>query len=75
MEAWMLAGLTNRFQPSDSLLKLNLVHPKVLQDVSCRNSELPVERLELPVEKPGTSCRKLKTSCRKPNSDLNVTKS
>jgi len=45
METWMLVGLMDRFQPSDSLLKLNLVRPKVLQDVSCRNVELLVETL------------------------------
>ena len=45
MDTEVLAGLTNRFPPSDSLLKLNLVRPKVLQDVSCRNSKLPVENI------------------------------
>jgi len=43
MDTKVFAGLTNRFPPSDSLLKLNLVRPKVLQDVSCRNSKLPVK--------------------------------
>jgi len=43
MDTEVLAGLTNRFPPSDSILELNLVCPKVLQDVSCRNSKLPVE--------------------------------
>ena len=39
----MLVGLVKRFPPLDSLLKLDLARPKVLQDVSCRNTELPVE--------------------------------
>jgi len=43
MDTQVLVGLINRFPLSDSLLKLKLVCPKVLQDVSCRNTELPVE--------------------------------
>ena len=43
MDTQVLVGLINRFPPSDSLLKLDLARPKVLQDVSCRNTELPVE--------------------------------
>jgi len=43
MDTQVLVGLINRFPPLDSLLKLNLARPKVLQDVSCRNTELPVE--------------------------------
>ena len=43
MDTRVLVGLINRFPPSDSLLKLDLARPKVLQDVSCRNTELPVE--------------------------------
>ena len=43
MDTQVLVGLINRFPPSDSILDLNLVRPKVLQDVSCRNTELPVE--------------------------------
>jgi len=44
MDTKVLAGLTNRLPPSDSLLKLDLARPKVLQDVSCRNSELSCRR-------------------------------
>ena len=44
MDTQVLAGLTNRLPPSDSLLKLDLARPKVLQDVSCRNSELSCRR-------------------------------
>ena len=43
MDTQVLAGLTNRLPPLDSLLKFNLARPKVLQDVSCRNIELPIE--------------------------------
>ena len=43
MDTQVLVGLINRFPPSDSILNLNLVRPKVLQDVSCRNTELSVE--------------------------------
>ena len=43
MDTQVLVGLINRFPPLDSLLKLDLARPKVLQDVSCRNTELPVE--------------------------------
>ena len=48
----MAAGLKNRFQHSDSPPKLILAHSKVLQDVSCRNTKLPVESPELPAESP-----------------------
>ena len=43
MDTQVLVGLINRFPRLDSLLKLDLAHPKVLQDVSCRNTELLVE--------------------------------
>jgi hypothetical protein len=49
MEIWMLAGITNIFQALDSLPKSNLARLKVLQDVSCRNTELPVEGTKLPL--------------------------
>ena len=45
-------GLTNKLQASDPLPKSNLAHLKVLQDVSCRNTELLVESPELPIESP-----------------------
>ena len=43
------AGLINRLQASNPLPKLNLAYLKALQDVSCRNIELPVESPELSV--------------------------
>jgi len=46
------ACLKNRFQASYSLPKLNLACLKVLQDVSCRNAEIPVESPGLLVESP-----------------------
>lgn len=49
MDTKVLAGLTNRLPPSDSLLKLDLARPKVLQDVSCRSTELPVEGTKTPL--------------------------
>ena len=61
-------GLINRLQASNPFPKLNLACPKALQDVSCRNAELPVES-------PKTSCRKLRTSCKRLNLDPNVFKS
>ena len=48
----VIAGLINRLQASNPFPKLNLACPKALQDVSCRNAELPVEIPKLPVEKP-----------------------
>jgi len=61
-------GLINRLQASNPLLKSNLAYLKALQDVSCRNAELPIESLE-------TSCRKPRTSCRRWNLDPNMFKS
>jgi len=43
METWMFVGRSNRFQALDPLPKSNLSRLKVLQDVSCRNIELPLE--------------------------------
>jgi len=45
----MLASITNRFQALDSLPKSNLARLKVLQDVSCRNTKLPVEGTKNPL--------------------------
>ena len=55
MDTEVLAGLTNKFPPSDSPLTLNLVRPKILEEVSCRNTELPVEMPVASYRKPRTS--------------------
>ena len=60
-EKGVAACIINRFQALNPSSESILAYPKVLQDVSCRNAELPVES-------PETSYRRL-------NLDPNVSKS
>jgi len=64
----VVAGLINRLQGLNPFPELILACLKALQDVSCRNTEFPIES-------PETSCRKLRTSCRRLNLGPNVFKS